>query len=342
MNNDNMSGCFVLSKAAIDTYLQIKTNQGISSVTIGKYRTPLQHLLRFKGDSVPLTKEITSEWRKNLVEYGYGKITIQNYVKVVNDFFRTVGHRELCIPKPLQNDLTGKTFGYLTVLEATDKRKRKDVVWRCICKCGKEVEIPAVMLLGGHTTSCGCLNVEILQHANRYVEGTSIRQCLDDRTINPHSASGFVGVQAKRDKWIAYIHFKGVRYNLGTYSSIEDAVKARAQGKEWVMEEAARLNEEYADQYGEMPHRPPRPAKQTLPEEKPVTIRAKRSNNTSGYPGVTMQYGKWNVSISVKGYRYRMGVYDRLEDAVEARKRAEALVAADDLETLKAICRNQK
>lgn len=60
------------------------------------------------------------------------------------------------------------------------------------------------------------------------------------------SASGYTGVTAKRDKWQAYITYKGKRYSLGCYSKIEDAVRARAYAKDMVREDARKLLEAYS------------------------------------------------------------------------------------------------
>ena len=50
-----------------------------------------------------------------------------------------------------------------------------------------------------------------------------------------------------------------------------------------------------------------------------------RKNNTSGVPGVDWRSSKgtWRASICFKGKRYYLGSYERFEDAVKARKRAE-------------------
>lgn len=57
-------------------------------------------------------------------------------------------------------------------------------------------------------------------------------------------------------------------------------------------------------------------------------LRAKtiRKNNTSGVPGVDWRptRGVWRAAICFKGKRYYLGGYKRFEDAVAARKRAEA------------------
>ncbi len=330
-----------LTDATIQTYLQGKSNSGVSPAAVAKYRGSLRHLQKWLSPGDELTAPRLQAWRQYLEARGYGKVTIQRHVTVVNDFLKAIGCPELHIPKPVPNDLAGKVFGYLTVLQATDKRKRRDILWQCVCKCGKQVQVPTVMLLGGHTTSCGCLTAEILQHVNRYVEGTSLRQCLDDRSVNPNSASGYVGVQQKRGKWVAYINYKGVRYHLGSYSRLEDAVKARARGKEWVMEEAAKLYEAYADCYGEMPRRPAPPVRAPRVATPPEAV-ARRGDNTSGQTGVTRVKGKWSASISRKGCRYHLGAYDRLEDAIAVREKAEALVKTGDMDGLKSICTNWK
>ncbi len=330
----------LLTESIINRYLQDKLDAGVSPVSVAKYKTPLFRLYDWLGDDKALSVPRLQEWRKSLAAYGYGKITVQKYVVVINDFLRASGHDDLCIPKPVPNDLTGRTFGYLTALAPTEQRHHKYVVWRCVCKCGRETEIPSGMLLGGHTTSCGCLRPEILQHNNRYEEGTDLRQSLEERIINPNSASGYVGVQPKRGKWTAYITYKRKVYCLGTYSNIEDAVKARARAKEAVMEDAARIYEETDHLYGEAPRRPPRPEKIPFGQPDPVSVPARRGDNTSGYTGVTHRKGKWVASISVSKYRYRLGAFDKLEDAVAARRKAENLVAAGDLDALKAICTN--
>lgn len=53
-----------------------------------------------------------------------------------------------------------------------------------------------------------------------------------------------------------------------------------------------------------------------------------RRNNTSGVPGVDWRSSKgtWRASICFKGKRYHLGSYLEFEDAVIARKQAEAVL----------------
>jgi hypothetical protein len=53
-------------------------------------------------------------------------------------------------------DLTGQTFGRLTVLRRDVNSKPKKVKWVCLCTCGKETSALTGNLRNGHTTSCSC------------------------------------------------------------------------------------------------------------------------------------------------------------------------------------------
>jgi hypothetical protein len=58
------------------------------------------------------------------------------------------------------SDLTGRSFGRLTVLQPTPERRGSSVVWECRCVCGRRHTVPARHLRGGYTKSCGCLRRE--------------------------------------------------------------------------------------------------------------------------------------------------------------------------------------
>ena len=68
-------------------------------------------------------------------------------------------------------NLKGLKVGRLLVLEETDKRIFRKVVWKCLCDCGNIVEVRSSNLSTGGTKSCGCLNREPrmtnLKHGHR-------------------------------------------------------------------------------------------------------------------------------------------------------------------------------
>lgn len=56
------------------------------------------------------------------------------------------------------NNIIGKKFGRLTVIEYTDKRVSRAVVWKCKCECGNITYMTHKCLKG--SVSCGCYQKE--------------------------------------------------------------------------------------------------------------------------------------------------------------------------------------
>lgn len=109
-------------------------------------------------------------------------------------------------------DISGQIFGYLTAIEATDKRDADEsVIWKCKCKCGKEVLVNGSNLRSGHTKSCGCLLsageekiAELLSEANiayerqkKFDNFTTIKNqpYRFDFWVNNHYIIEFDGIQ---------------------------------------------------------------------------------------------------------------------------------------------------
>lgn len=53
-------------------------------------------------------------------------------------------------------DLTGKTYGKLTVIGSPRHNKYWQYEWLCQCECGRTKYIAGYNLKCGNTTSCGC------------------------------------------------------------------------------------------------------------------------------------------------------------------------------------------
>ena len=88
-------------------------------------------------------------------------------------------------------DRTGMTFTYLTVLERVPNKTGIRVLYKCICKCGKIVNVQSGNLVSGDTKSCGCRKIEKsiernLKHgASKTIEYSSylsmIRRCMSKK-----------------------------------------------------------------------------------------------------------------------------------------------------------------
>lgn len=66
----------------------------------------------------------------------------------------------------LLHDLTGKRFGYYTVIERTENKNGR-TMWKCRCDCGEERIVFASNLVRGLTRSCGCKQRDLLSDANK-------------------------------------------------------------------------------------------------------------------------------------------------------------------------------
>ena len=224
-----------MTQESIDAFLEHQTRNGASKDSLRQRKGFVSYLYQWLPDDKLLTRECLAAWREDMQQKGYTQQTILNYVKGINMYLDYMGWSEIRFNRGKAKDIRDITFGYLTPIEPTEKRHRKDVVWRCKCKCGNIVEMPATRLLTGNTLSCGCMKVENILSASKHIAGTHLFQSLKEDAPRSDNLSGYVGVSPKRDKWFAHITYRGTRYHLGTYSNIEDAIKARARAKELVM-----------------------------------------------------------------------------------------------------------
>lgn len=151
------------------------------------------------------------------------------------------GHTKSCGCKshatPFYRDLTGKCIGFMTVIKKTHRRDYKgSVMWQCHCDCGNDVLYSADMLLRGNIKSCGCYRGnEICGKINNRlhrVDGTCIER-LSLKKARPDNRSGHIGIQMlDENHYRALIGFQGKRYYLGTYFTLEEAIKARQRGEQ--------------------------------------------------------------------------------------------------------------
>lgn len=64
-------------------------------------------------------------------------------------------------------DLTGKKFGYLTVIARDGINKDKRATWKCICECGNEIAVNGRYLRNGTVKSCGCKTKQMMRDSHR-------------------------------------------------------------------------------------------------------------------------------------------------------------------------------
>lgn len=337
----------LMTEQEIEDFLCSMKESGAKPNLLRRLKTSVQSLYVFLPEDKMLNKIVLQLWRSDMETKGYASATIQNYVKYINKYLDFCNCSAIRFNKGRAKDITEMRFGYLTAKYPTEKRDRKDVVWVCECKCGKMVEYPATRLLLGNTKSCGCIQVELLQRSNKYIDNTSIRQSLDDTVISTRSTSGYIGVIKKRNKWQAQITYKRKKHFLGCYDDINDAIKARARAKELVIADAKGLLNFYDEIHKAQEPIPSRASIEKIDSETPqwkanntVMSAARRCDNTSGQTGVYKKRNRWIARISHKGVLYKLGSFENIEEAISERKKAEELLKKDQAAFLETYRKN--
>ena len=123
--------------------------------------------------------------------------------------------------------IIGRAVGDITVIEHISGNK-----YRCKCKCGKDCIRIYESIVQSKTMCCDeCAKerkTQALLESDTFVAGTQPSKLHSKPT--KANKSGVVGVNwdKSRGKWQAGIRFKGHKYNLGRFDSIEEAAEIRA------------------------------------------------------------------------------------------------------------------
>lgn len=102
--------------------------------------------------------------------------------------------RKEVVSKEKTKDLTGQTFGRLTVIERVGSSKNQKSLFLCKCSCGKTKVILGSSLTSKRVTSCGCLAKEEISkrtktHGKTNTRLHSIWNCMKTRCYNANSKS---------------------------------------------------------------------------------------------------------------------------------------------------------
>jgi hypothetical protein len=137
-------------------------------------------------------------------------------VKLVQDYTLTTGKSTSCgcqIGKVDFSDMSGKTFGRLTVVKRSQRMKDNSGTtrdyWHCICSCGNKemVEIQGKHLRSGTTESCGCI---VKKHGMRdsieYSTWRSMRKRCLDLNNKQYDRYGGRGIKIC-DRWNKFENF---------------------------------------------------------------------------------------------------------------------------------------
>ena len=221
------------------------------------------------------------------------------------------------------NDLTGKRFGYLTVLGLDSKRYispsgHQHTLWVCKCDCGKVLSIDANSLRRG-TKSCGCKRAELAKQTR-----------LDS---NIYDISGEYGIGYDKNNNEFYFDLEDFdRVKKYTWFLRDDGyVGAHYDDGRMVLMHRFIMNvlddnSAYIDHVHMERKNDNRKANLRIATKSQNEMNVPiRSNNTSGVTGISWAKDsqRWHAYISKNGIRDNLGWFENFEDAVNARKAAE-------------------
>lgn len=211
-----------------------------------------------------------------------------------------------CIPRAdarrgqVAEDLTGKVFGRLTVLERTENRRGR-TCWLCQCTCGNKKAVTAQDLKGGKVKSCGCL--------------------MHDHSCNRIDLTG------RRFGRLTAVEPTERRNSKGSvyWRCICDCGQEAEYTEDMLVHgrylSCGCLKKENQQEIVNKLHRIDGTCIEILENRK------YRRDNTSGFRGVfRLKNGRCRVDIGFKGKRFYIGTFDKYEDAVAARLQAEKMI----------------
>lgn len=115
----------------------------------------------------------------------------------------------LSAPNAAVDNLQGRKFGRLTVLEKIKTRWPTRFRWFCSCDCGAKFNVAGSGLLSGHVKSCGCLREKLFKRGVGRSEFHTWRTMIQ-RCTNPKSHDwkyyGGRGIKVC-DRWLSFEYF---------------------------------------------------------------------------------------------------------------------------------------
>lgn len=201
------------------------------------------------------------------------------------------------VSEALSQDLTGKQFGDLRVLnKADEKGSRAGVKWICKCSCGNTYSVSATLLITGKRQNCGCKASKGKEIAD--IKGRCFGLLTAEYATEGRDNKGSVIWHCKCDCG----NEVEVSYNKILYTK---TISCGCQKKK----QEQRLNTFLQHVDGT--------SVDMLKSKKIPT------NNTTGVKGVYYIRGKYMAKIVFQKKQYVLGNYDTLEEAADARHQAE-------------------
>lgn len=214
-------------------------------------------------------------------------------------------------------DYSGEKHNRLTAIKEVEpyiypngKKKRRRYLFQC--ECGGEVVAPIASVRHGNTKSCGCISREKVIQRNK--ETAKYKGAINNAHYN---------------RWKGMIERCQYEQHKDYNSYGGRGIKVCDEWKNdpfeffrWIENESNYEEGFTLDRIDVNGDYEPSNCKFSSLYEQAVNKRVLPSNKT-GYPGVGFHGDRYRVRITIEGKRKHLGVYEKLEDAIQARKDAE-------------------
>jgi len=211
------------------------------------------------------------------------------------------------IVRNMAEDLTGQTFGKLTVLERDDPGAHRGSYWRCRCNaCGGECVVDRHRLVKGIKTHCGCKNKN--DHTKKNITGQKFRMLTALYETDKRDRNGSVVWHCRCDCG----NEVDISYDTLVYSEVVSCGCRRLEANKELSGYVTRAANTSVDM---------------------LRRKNKVAHSTTGIIGVYQQKnGRFRAEINFQNKNYRLGTYQTVEAATKARLRAEQVLHEDFLE----------
>lgn len=104
-------------------------------------------------------------------------------------------------------DITGQTFGKLTVLKEAGRSSENRATWLCKCECGKEATVIGKHLRNGTTKSCGCIvNKHNMTDTPTWTTWRAMMKRCYETTSKHYTRYGARGILVQ-ESWHEFVNF---------------------------------------------------------------------------------------------------------------------------------------
>lgn len=196
-------------------------------------------------------------------------------------------------------DLSGQTFGDLKVIGRSRKRMKMGTYWTCLCSCGYTCEATATELVSGRKTHCGCKSRR--NYASADITGRRFGRLTALYSTEERDGKGFVIWHCRCDCG----NEADVSYNNLMYCGQQSCGCKKKEHDRALAGYLTHVDGTSIDA---------------------LKSRKTPRNNTTGVKGVYFIKGRYLAKIVFQHRQYSLGTYESLEDAAQARKKAEDLL----------------